>query len=175
MSALPQFDCDALFSALDTRRHDEGLDWHQLAAVLWQQSWELNAQRSDNPLCPGAVPRFRQRGNISCQYALFMLRWIERPPEDFLTGPVVDVGDPRLPDAGPNSRLRWDLHELHAALNTQRQENGLTWPALAQQLDCTTNRLTNLRTARLADMGLAMRTTQWLRQPASAFIHPANW
>jgi hypothetical protein len=35
--------------------------------------------------------------------------------------------------------------------------------------------LTNLRTARLADMDLAMRTTQWLRQPAAAFIHAASW
>jgi len=37
------------------------------------------------------------------------------------------------------------------------------------------SRLTNLRTARLADMDLAMRTTQWLRRPAAAFIHPAQW
>src|SRR3954452_8977450 len=175
MAALPRFDCDALFSALDGRRRDEGLDWNQLAAALWHQSWQLNAQRSDNPLCPGAVPRFKQRGTISCQYALFMLRWIERAPEDFLTGPVVDVGDTRLPKAGPNSRLRWNLSELHSALNVQRQEDGLTWAALAEQLDCTPNRLTNLRTARLADMGLAMRTTQRLCRPASAFIQPADW
>jgi hypothetical protein len=35
--------------------------------------------------------------------------------------------------------------------------------------------LTNLRTARFADMDLAMRITQWLGQPAAAFIHPAQW
>lgn len=33
----------------------------------------------------------------------------------------------------------------------------------------------NLRTARLAVMDLAMRIIQWLRQPAAAFIHPAQW
>jgi hypothetical protein len=175
MAALPRFDCDALFVALDARRRDEGLDWHQLASALWQQSRELNAGRSDNPLCPGAVPRFKQRGNISCQYALFMLRWIDRPPEDFLVGPVVEVGDTRLPKAGPDSRLRWDLGQLHAALNARRQEDELTWATLAGQLDCTSNRLTNLRAARLADMDLTMRATQWLCQPASAFIHPAGW
>jgi hypothetical protein len=47
--------------------------------------------------------------------------------------------------------------------------------ALARELNCARNRLTNLRTARLADMDLAMRITQWLGQPAAAFIHPAQW
>jgi transcriptional regulator with XRE-family HTH domain len=67
------------------------------------------------------------------------------------------------------------LNELHAALNEQRQRRGLTWAELARELDCTPSRLTNLRTARLADMDLAMRITQWLRRPAAAFIHPAQW
>jgi hypothetical protein len=175
MTVLPRFDCSALFDALDAQRRQEGLDWNQLASALWHQSWELNAKRHDNPLCPGAVPRFGQRGNISCQYALFMLRWIGRPPEDFLTGAVVDVGDVRLPTAGPDSRLRWDLRQLHAALNEQRQDRGQTWAQLADELGCTPSRLTNLKTARLADMDLAMRVTQWLGRPAAEFIQPAQW
>jgi hypothetical protein len=175
MKALPVFDCGALFGALDAQRHDRGLDWYELAAELWQQSAELNARRSDHPLCGGAVSRLQQRGATSCQYALFMLRWLRRAPEDFLTGPVRDVGDVRLPDAGPDSRLRWNLNETYAALNDQRRARDLTWVALGRELDCTPNRLTNLRTARIADMDLAMRVTQWLAAPAAAFIHPAQW
>jgi hypothetical protein len=176
MPALPVFDCGALFAALDAARRDRGLNWYELADELWDQSADLNAHRqADHPLCGGAVSRLQQRGATSCQYALFMLRWLGRPPEDFLTGAVVDVGDVRLPDAGPDTRLRWDLSELHASLNGQRQRRGMTWAQLGIQLDCTPNRLTNLRTARLADMDLAMRVTQWLVQPAAAFIHPARW
>jgi len=74
-----------------------------------------------------------------------------------------------------DSRLRWNLNQLHAALNEERRARGLTWAELAHELNCTPNRLTNLRTARLADMDLAMRVTQWLGQPAAAFIHPAQW
>ncbi|HJQ41865.1 MAG TPA: hypothetical protein VJ831_02170, partial [Jatrophihabitantaceae bacterium] len=96
---------------------------------------------------------------MSCQYALILLRWIGRAPEEFLTGPVVDVGDVRLPKAGPDRRLRWSLPELHTALNERRGEHELTWGALAEELDCTPARLTNLRTARLADMDLTMRIT----------------
>ena len=175
MGALPVFDCDALFGALDAQRRARGLGWYDLAEEMWQQSADLNASRDDHPLCGGAVQRLEQRGAVSCQYALFMLRWLDRAPESFLTGPVVDVGEVRLPEAGAEHRLRWDLPELHAALNDERRERGLTWARLAEALGCTPARLTNLRTARLADMGLAMRLTQWLGRPAAAFIHPARW
>jgi hypothetical protein len=105
----------------------------------------------------------------------FVLRWLRRAPEDFLAGPVVDVGDVRLPEAGMDSRLRWNLTQLHEVRNEQRRERDLTWAELAQELDCTPSRLTNLRTAHFADMDLAMRVTQWLGQPAAAFIPPAQW
>lgn len=173
--ALPVFDCDALFEALDQERRRRGLDLFPLAAELWQQSSELNAQRTDHPLCGGAIMRLPRRKAISCQHALFMLRWPDRAPEDFLTGPAVDVGNATLPRAGSGSRLRWDLAQLHTALNEQRRDRDLTWAALAVLLDCTPSRLTNLRTARFADMDLTMRVTQWLRQPAATFIHPAQW
>jgi hypothetical protein len=169
------FDCDAFFAALDDQRRSRGLDWNELAVELWRQSSELNAKLMDHGICPGAVVRARGRGTLSCQYALFMLRWLGRPPEEFLIDPGVDVGDVRLPDAGPDSRLRWDLNELYIVLDEVRIERGLTWARLAQTLDCTPSRLTNLRTARLADMDLAMRVTQWLGRPARSFIHPASW
>jgi len=175
MQAPPVFDFDAFCTALDDQRRDGGLGWYELADELWEQSADLNAQRTDHPLCGGAVSRLQTRGAASCQYALFMLRWLRRAPEDFLTGPVVEVGDVRLPEAGPDSRLRWNLNQLHTALNEQRQERDLTWAELAKELDCTPSRLTNLRTARLADLDLAMRVTQWLGQPAAAFIYPSQW
>ena len=67
------------------------------------------------------------------------------------------------------------MKRLHTVLNERRRQQGLTWADLAVELDCTPARLTNLRTARQADMGLALRVTQWLRQPAAAFVYPAEW
>jgi hypothetical protein len=173
---LPVFDCGALIDALDAQRVDRGLGWSALADGLWQQSSELNARLADHALCPGALVRLaRRRASMSCQYALIILRWLHRAPEEFLSGPVMDVGDVRLPQPGSDSRLRWDLGQLHAAFNERRSERELTWSELADELACTPNRLTNLRTARLADMGLTMRVTQWLEQPAARFVHPAQW
>ena len=175
VTALPAFDFAVFFAAFDAGRRDRGLGWYEFAEELWQQSSELNAQRMDHPLCGGAVSRLGARGAASCQYALFMLRWLGQAPEDFLAGPVADVGDNRLPEPGPGSRLRWDLNQLHTALSEQRQERGLTWPQLAREFGCTPSRLTNLRTARMADMDLVMRVTQWLGKPAAEFIHAAQW
>jgi len=175
VTGLPVFDFAAFFEAFDTERRDRGWGWYEFADELWQQSSELNAQRMDHPLCGGAVSRLGVRGAISCQYALFMLRWLGQAPEMFLTGPAVDVGDVRLPEPRPASRLRWDLGQLHAALNLQRHERGFTWLELAQELGCAPSRLTNLRTARMADLELTMRVTQWLEMPVAKFIHAARW
>jgi hypothetical protein len=176
MSELAVFDFDAFVDAFDTERRSRGLGWYEFAAELWDQSIDLNARRPDDHCpCGGALSRLRDRGAASCQYALFMLRWLGRAPEEFLSGPVRDVGDTGLPQAGPDSRLRWNLNELHTALNDQRQRDGLTWAKLADELDCTPSRLTNLRTARLADMELTMRVTQWVNRPAAAFIHATQW
>lgn len=175
MRTVVSFDGKAMISALNAQRSSRGLDWNALAVELWQQSRDLNAELSDHGLCQGALVRTAKRGTMSCQYALIILRWIRRGPEDFLTGPVVDVGDVRLPDAGPDRRLRWDLSQLHAALNQHRQERNLTWASLADELDCTPSRLTNLRNARLADMDLTMRVTQQVKQPAATFIHAQRW
>lgn len=173
-AALATFDFAAFFAAVQAARRDRDIDWYDLAGELWDQSARLNSERNDHPLCGGAVSRLGARGETSCQYALYLLRWLGRAPEDFLTGQAADVGNTRLPDPGQDSRLRWDLAQLHAALNEERQRQGLTWVALADQLGCTPSRLTNLRTARMTDMALAMRVTQWLRRPAAAFIHPAS-
>ena len=120
---LPVFDFTAFVDAFDTERRARGLDWYEFADELWDQSEDLNAQRpDDHSLCGGAVSRLRNRGEASCQYALFMPRWLGRAPEDFLTSPVVDGCDTRLPEAGPDSRLRWNLSELHTAVDERRHQ-----------------------------------------------------
>lgn len=164
-----------MIRALDGQRAAQGLDWNQLAGELYAQSRDLNAELADHAMCSGALVRTAKRGTMSCQYALIILRWIHRAPEDFLTGPVIDVGDVRLPDAGPDMRLRWDLNQLHTALEEHRRAHQLTWVALAAEMRCTPSRLTNLRTARLANMDLTMLVTQRIARPAAGFVHAARW
>lgn len=175
MAVAPVFDGDALVAELDARRVALGLGWPDLAQELTEQSSTLRAALNDHAVCSGALVRTVKRGSMSCQYALMLLQWLDRAPEEFLTGQRREVQGSRLPKVGTDVRLRWDLPQLYAAVNDQRRRRELTWAALAVQLGCTPSRLTNLRAARLADMDLTMRLTQWLGRPAAEFVHPATW
>jgi hypothetical protein len=170
------FDAVALFEAMDRQRVERGLSWRQVADEIWALSPVLNQRRpTDHPISPSTITGIARRGDTTCQHALFFLRWLGRAPESFLTPPA-DLVPARLPDAGPDKRLRWDLAALYNALNAQRQERGLTWNQLARELHCTPNQLTGIRTARYAiGMRLAMAIVAWLEQPAARFVHAATW
>ena len=174
---IRRFDGSALYGALDARRLELGLSWRQVADELWQLSSELNDRRHDHPIAPSTLTNMATRPGTSCQHALFMLRWLGRTPESFLSGNI-DGADPRftLPPAGPDRRLRWSLKLLWATMDEKRRLDGLTWRQLADLLECTPSQLTGLRTARFATgMELAMRIVQWMGRPAADFVYPARW
>jgi hypothetical protein len=174
-SAKNGFDATAFFEAIDAQRIQRGLSWRQVADQIWEQSAALNRQRQDHPISPSTLTGIARRGDCTCQHALFFLRWLGRTPESFLTSPLTSNGA-ALPAAGPDRRLRWDLAALYEALNSRRLERQLTWVELADQLRCTANQLTGIRTARYAiGMKLAMKIVQWLECPASTFIYAAKW
>jgi hypothetical protein len=177
------FDTISLHAAMDTRRGELGLSWSGVARALWEQSAELNRERRDHPIVAATLAGMPARGDTTCQHALFMLRWLDRTPESFVDDAVAGT-DVALPTCGTDRRPRWHLHArarrplpgLFEALNTERQERGLTWPALAEELSCSPNQLSGLRGVRYAiGMVLAMRITQWLERPAADFIYPAGW
>ncbi len=147
-------------------------------------SSELAKRRGeDHPIAASTLTNVAKRGDTSCQHALFMLRWLGCPPEDFVVGAAPATRAP-LPVAGPDRRLRWHLHAtprrdvpgLYEALDQRRRECDTTWPALARELQCGSSQLTGLRRARFAvGMTLAMAITQWLARPAADFVYAARW
>lgn len=177
MARPRRFDAVALHAALDARRQELGLSWKQLADEAWSLSSELNARRPpDHPLAVTTYTGMAKRGAVGAPHALFMLRWLDMPPEMFLglDRPVPDAY--RLPEAGPDRRLRWDLKRLYEDLNQQRQSDGLTWSQLAAELHCTPSQLTGIRTAKFGlNMRVAMAITQWLNKPAAHFIRAVEY
>ncbi len=168
---LPTFDTLSLYRELDRVRVSKALSWQAVPREMWEMSRELNRRRHDHSISASTITVLPQRANTSCQHALIFFRWIDRAPEDFVTGRRPRTLG-RLPRAGSDRRLRWDLSELYEALNSQRMSEGLTWAQLAVKLGCSSNQLRGLRTARYAtNMGLAMRITQWLRRPAAEFVY----
>lgn len=87
-----------------------------VAAQIWQMSAQLNARRpSDHPISPATLTNMATNPRISCQHALFMLRWLDRSPESFLRPPPQDHGQSKLPEVDNSHRLRWSLKRLYTA------------------------------------------------------------
>jgi len=169
------FDTQAFFAAVDARRRAQQLSWAALANVIWEQSRVLNGRRQDHPISPATISKMADSGG-SCQHALFLLRWLQVPPETFIAVPQPGTAGVPLPLADEAHRLRWNLRKLHGALNAARTARGATWQQAADHLHCTPSQLTGLRTAKFATgMRLAMRITQALHRPAADFIYVAEW
>jgi len=167
------FDVMALYEAMEAKRCERGLSWRQVAHEIWDQSAMLNRQRQDHPISPSTLTGIARRRDCTCQHALFILRWLERSPESFVS---TGRAGATLPPAGPDRRLRWDLASLYGSLDEGRRQRGLSWTQLAAELRCSPHQLTGIRRARFAiGIRLAMRIVQWLEQPTSAFIRPAAW
>jgi hypothetical protein len=173
---LATFDVAALYAALDDQRTRLGLSWPAVANQLWALSSELNDRRRDHPISPSTLTNMAKNPRISCQHALFMLRWLGRTPESFLAGATGTDERFALPVTGPDHRLRWALKRLYASMDEKRRREGLTWAGLAARLGCSPSQLTGLRTAKFATgMDLAMRIVQWLGRPAADFVYRATW
>lgn len=138
----------------------------------------LNGRRpTDHPISAATVRKLGQPGRgLSCQHALFVLRWLEMPPEAFIAEPAPGTAGVPLPDADRAHRLRWNLRKLYKTLDAARSSRGATWQQTAAHVRCTPSQLTGLRTARFATgMTVAMRITQALRRPAADFVRAADW
>jgi hypothetical protein len=176
MTSPKEFDTEAFFGAVDARRRAEQLSWAALATTIWEQSRALNARRNDHPISPATISKLAERRGISCQHALFLLRWLGVPPETFIAVPQPGTGGVPLPLADEAHRLRWNLEKLYGALNAARKNRDATWQQAADLLRCTPHQLTGLRIAKFATgMRLAMRITQALHRPAADFVYVAEW
>jgi transcriptional regulator with XRE-family HTH domain len=176
MTEIERFDTTALGEALDAARKRRGLSWQQLADAVWGQSAELNAERDDHPFAAGTPRGIGSRPGVSAQHALFVLRWLELPPEAFLEEAPGELASYRLPNAGPDQRLRWNLARLADALDAERVAQGLTWTQVASTLGCTPGQLTEIKHAKFGlNMTVAMAVTQWLERPAADFVDAARW
>lgn len=144
---------------------------------MWELAADLNAYRGhDHPMASSTITRMPRRGDTTCQHALFMLRWLERAPEDFIAQPRPGTAGVALPACDPGHRIRWDLAKLYTALDDVRRAREASWEQAAQRLYCTPSQLTGLRTAKFATgMRLAMRICQALGRPAADFVYPADW
>ncbi len=66
--------------------------------------------------------------------------------------------------------VQFDVEALHAALETERGVRNLTWKEVAAQSGVSASTLTRLSQGRRPDVDSLAALTQWLDQPADAFM-----
>jgi hypothetical protein len=169
------FSAVALVEALDAQRRARGLSWRQVAGEIRDQSAGVHARQgaAAHPLSPATLTGLRTRNEVGCQHALGMLRWLGQAPESFVLGSKTDPATARLPSAGPERRLRWDMPKLAAAVDAERRRQRLTWPEVASATGCSASQVAGLRRVRYGvSMRTAMRVVAWLGQPPTSSTRP---
>src|ERR1700720_1934145 len=96
---MNEFNGLGLYAAMEAQRIERGLSWRQVAAEIWDQSSVLNERRGDHPISASTLTGIAKRGDCTCQHALFILRWLGRSPESFLSIPPAGGDASALPPA----------------------------------------------------------------------------
>jgi transcriptional regulator with XRE-family HTH domain len=165
---LQKFDMQALQEALDAARRARGLTWVALAA-------ELNVPFEGTPSIPISVSTLstmQNKRSVTSAVVLQVLRWLGRTPESFLIGNTSpQQASEILPDPGRGRVLRLDTRAIHAALDAERRNRGMTWKQVAGELPgFSEGMLTNLAKGPLIGFPRVMMIFQWLGRPAASFV-----
>ena len=165
---LLAFDIKALHAVLDNERRARRLSWTELAAKINEP---FNGTVSI-PISVTTLRTMQDKRSVTSAVVLQILRWLKRTPESFLSGRTAAPTESELlPTPGASRILRFDTRALHAALNSARIEQGMTWKQIADELPgFTQSMLTNLATGPLIGFPRVMLLTQWLSRPAASFI-----
>lgn len=169
-TTLPRFDMGRLMATMDGERRARRWSWPELAAAINRPF----AGTPSLPISSGTLRGLLDKHSVTSAVVLQILRWLTRAPEHFLTGPsrsaVVVLADP-----GPGRILRMDTGALFAALDAERGARQLPWTHVAAELPgFTPGMLTRLARGPLIGCPRVFLLTQWLRQPAAAFVRACD-
>jgi transcriptional regulator with XRE-family HTH domain len=157
------FSLTALHAALDARRKVRGLSWAEASAEM--------------KVSPSTVARLHERATAEADGVLQMLRWLARAPESFVESFAAGASEDaraRLPGMASNGILRFDTARLHAALDAQRAERGMSWARVAKDLGLGASSLTHLARGGRTAFPAVMRMLAWLGRPAAEFVRTSD-
>jgi hypothetical protein len=162
------FDMQALHTTLDDERRVRDLSWVDLAA-------DINRPfkgTTSIPISVSTIQKMSKKSFVTSAVVLQVLRWLDRSPESFLSGRLVEPkADEKLPDAVATRILRFDTRAIYAALDDERHRRNLTWRQLVAQLPgFTQSMVANLAEGPLIGFPRVMILTQWLDCSAATFV-----
>jgi hypothetical protein len=167
-----EFDLRAVYSALDVARHERGLTWTAVAR-------EINARFKDSavrPISASTITGLRTKRVVEGDGVLQMLLWLGRSPESFLPNRNGhSAPNERLPQIPSTQILRFDAQKIHAALDAQRVDRGLSWREVADAIGgVSVPSLTRLANGGRVSFPDVMRIVGWLERPVAAFTRGSS-
>jgi hypothetical protein len=110
-------------------------------------------------------------GAAGCHHILPLIQWVQRSPESFTVG-AADFPGELLPDPAPGEwRWYWNMPELAAALDAQRDERAMTWKLVADDLGTTPAEIKALQKTKYGmSISFTMRAARWLERTATSFM-----
>jgi hypothetical protein len=161
-----------LYNAIDEQRTARGLTWRE----TMQQINVKTGRESIHPISASTVTSLPTKAVAEGDGVLQMLRWLNRMPESFIPGYTADSDTLKLPPMPSDKVLRFDTVRLHAALNAQRIERGVTWQQVAREVGGTSAAgLTHLKKGGRTGFPIVMRLCRWLGRPALDFTRLSNF
>jgi hypothetical protein len=163
------FDCAAVYAAMDEQRQARGLTWQQVMREVGGAF-----ARAARPISPSTVTTMRTKAVAEGDGVLQMLRWLGRTPESFIRGHRVTPED-ALAAATSTQILRFDTKQLHAALDAQRTERRLTWTQVASEIGgVSAAMLTHLSNGGRTGFPHVARIAGWLGRPVASFVRAVD-
>lgn len=169
------FDVAALHAAIDALRLARGLSWKRVAFEV-NRSYE---RFDPHPISPSTISGLKDKRNgVEGDGVLQMLVWLGRTPESFVPEhPGAEHPDARLPNVPPQRILRFNVPAIHARLDAQRRQRGMTRTQVAAEIGGRHSAETLQRMAHCTRTGfpVVMQLSRWLHCPAASLTRVANF
>jgi hypothetical protein len=155
LSVPGDFDVIALCEAVEAQRSSRGVRWGSMVFDWMSRS---------------TMERMRERGTATCNHVLPMIQWVGRTPESFTVDPDGAVHE-LLPDPQGRWRWWWAHHDLASEIDAKRQDRGMTWKQVADEMGVKVAAIQGLGKLRYGPpIGLAMIAARWILRPAARFM-----
>jgi hypothetical protein len=165
------FSMSAMFAALDDRRGELGLTWKQVAHEINA----LSALTPRRPVSVATITNLRHARVTEADGVLQMLLWLRLAPENFVQPVAPGQFSAEFPIVPSDRILRFDTKKLYSALDAQRNQRGMTWTQVAEEIGgLTASSLTRLSKGGRTSFPQLLRITGWLQQPAVFFVHACH-
>lgn len=155
LSVPGDFDVIALCGAVEAKRAEEGIKW---GGTVFQ--W----------MSRSTMERMCERGTATCNHVLPMIQWVGRTPESFTVDPA-GAAHELLPDPRGRWRWWWAHHDLASEIDRKRQDLGLKWAQVAEEVGVKVGAVQGIGKLRYGPtIGLAMIAARWVQRSASSFM-----